>query len=219
MWFLLFVFAFHLSMSAKRRLFWVIGVIKSQLTVCLTPTYAPVNASSWSKVFASPWSTACSAEALILTKTGGGNAFADWKRLGTLYLSNSIMCPFRSEKGALIAHLKVQPLPLRWKLHRKALISDNFPPPTNSEIITNSVKSYRVPGWFSVLFDSWFQLRSWFQGCEMEPRVGLGTGRGPCLRFSPSLSLCSFPLALKNVRKGSLMKNDSAEGVEATNLR
>ena len=41
-------------------------------------------------------------------------------------------------------------------------------------------------GWVS---NSWFQLRSWSQGCGIEPRIRQCTECGACLRFSPSLSL------------------------------
>ena len=44
------------------------------------------------------------------------------------------------------------------------------------------------PGWLSRLSASWFQLRSWSQGHEIEPHVRLCARRRACLRFSFPLS-------------------------------
>ena len=41
--------------------------------------------------------------------------------------------------------------------------------------------------------DSWFQLRSWSHGCEIEPHRGRHAGHGACLKFSLSLSLSLSP--------------------------
>ena len=50
-----------------------------------------------------------------------------------------------------------------------------------------------VPGWPTVVwvFDSWFWLRSWSQGHEIEPHIRLCTPRGVCLRFFLPLPLPS----------------------------
>ena len=52
-------------------------------------------------------------------------------------------------------------------------------------------------GWVS---ESWFWLRSWSRGCEIEPWVRLGALWGACLRLSLSLvpSPCSHVLYLSN---------------------
>ena len=53
-------------------------------------------------------------------------------------------------------------------------------------------------GWIGWASESWFQLRSWSQGCGIEFRVGLCTDHGACLGFSLSLSL-SLSLLLSPV--------------------
>ena len=46
------------------------------------------------------------------------------------------------------------------------------------------------------LSNSWFWLRSWSQGCDLEPLVGLcTTGHGVCLGFLLCPSLCSSPVS------------------------
>ena len=51
-----------------------------------------------------------------------------------------------------------------------------------------------VSGWLSRLrSDSWFQLRSWSQGCGIKPNIGLCAEGGACLRFSRSLPLSFSP--------------------------
>ena len=54
-----------------------------------------------------------------------------------------------------------------------------------------------MPGWLSSASDSWFWLRSWFQGHESELCGRCCNGCGACLRFSLSLSLCPPQPCLK----------------------
>lgn len=43
--------------------------------------------------------------------------------------------------------------------------------------------------------NSWFRLRSWSEGHDIKPWVGLLAQCGVCLRLSPSFSVCLLPLA------------------------
>ena len=56
-------------------------------------------------------------------------------------------------------------------------------------------KGHEVPGWLSRLgTQCWLWLRSWSQGCEIQPcGVRLLTRHGVCLRFSLCPSLCTIP--------------------------
>ena len=60
-------------------------------------------------------------------------------------------------------------------------------------------------GWAS---NSWFPLRSWSQGCEIEPRDELGSQIRVCLRVSLFNSLCPSPcsFSLSKIIKKSFQK-------------
>ena len=51
----------------------------------------------------------------------------------------------------------------------------------------------------SLASDSWFQLRSWSQGCGFKPCIQLPAQCGVCLRFSLIFSLCFSPCSLAHV--------------------
>ena len=53
---------------------------------------------------------------------------------------------------------------------------------------------WQLGGSVSWASDSWSWLRSWTQGGEIAPCIGLRAHWGVCLRFSLSLSLCPSPL-------------------------
>ena len=67
--------------------------------------------------------------------------------------------------------------------------------------------------------DSWFWLRSWTQGPEIQPEVGLCTGCGACLRFSLFLFLClsaqARALSLKEKKHILLVECGEMVGMEA----
>ena len=58
----------------------------------------------------------------------------------------------------------------------------------------------------SVVSDSWFWLRSWSQGCDIEPSVG------SCLGFSLSFSLYTLPTHVLSLRKRKRKENFTESG-------
>lgn len=63
----------------------------------------------------------------------------------------------------------------------------------NSGIRSEKVILLGARGWCSQLRgDSWFRLKFWSQGCEIDPCTGLCTQHGVCLRLSPFPSTLSL---------------------------
>lgn len=58
-------------------------------------------------------------------------------------------------------------------------------------------------GWAS---NSWFRLRSWSQGWELEPCIGLCPLGRVCLKFFPSPSPLPSPFPFRSIKKINLKK-------------